>query len=262
VQLGERDAEIVRWASEQKFLMPEQVARWFPEGPSNPDNRSVEHPTKGTLRRRSQAGSWYMRERLRKLVRFGVLQRVPVFTEASSALVAGAEGMAMLRGLGCSHGLAHLPSIDWKNYAHDRAATDVRWVFEKEFGAQWTAERVLRARLGARYVPDAIAELDSRPIAVEVELTPKSTSRYLEILRRYLAWSSPRVDLVLYVLASREGLEHMFQKVLPAALASTHVWRAGPRDLSRFRFTTLSALPGRRVWWTATSPSTPEVGTL
>jgi hypothetical protein len=262
VALSERDWEILTWAHEQKFLAFEQVARWFPEGAPNPYVRPKDEPTTGTLRRRARPGSWYVAERLRKLVRFEVLRRVPVFTEAAAALLPGRVGIELLEGTGRGHGLPRLDGIDWKNFVHDRAATDVRWVVEKQLGGRWRSERVLRRDLDCRHVPDALVEFGGRSIAVEVELTRKSTARYLRILQRYAAAPPFAADLVLYIVPGKKDLAHLFSVVLPAALAARDLWGGVTPDLSRFRFTTLSALPERKVWWTASNPSTPTGGTL
>ena len=249
-------------ANEQKFLLYGQYARYYPEGPPNPHNPEKERPTAGTRRRREQPGSWYARERLRKLVAFDVLSRVPIFTEPAGALVPGRTGMELLQGTGRCRGLSRLDAIDWKNFDHDRAATDVRWLFEKRFGAGWQAERVLRRELGSRQIPDAIMTLGQRAIALEVELTRKSTARYLGIFQRYLEWKATRLDLVLYVVPAKGDLAHLFSVVLPAVLAKPDLWGARQPDLSLFRFTTRAALEDRRVWWTAATPATPTGGSI
>ena len=106
VTLSARDWEVLAWAHEQKFLMFDQVARWFPAGAENPHAPRKEAPTPGTLRRRARPGNWYVLERLRKLVRFDVLTRVPVYTEAAGALLPGKRGFELLIGSGRSSGLA------------------------------------------------------------------------------------------------------------------------------------------------------------
>jgi hypothetical protein len=262
VALSERDWEILTWAHEQKFLAFEQVARWFPQGAPNPYVRPKDEPTTGTLRRRARPGSWYVAERLRKLVRFEVPRRVPVFTEPAAALLPGRVGIELLEGTGRGHGLPRLDAIDWKNFSHDRTATDVRWVLEKQFGGRWRSERVLRRGVDSRQVPDALVELGGKSIAVEVELTRKSTARYLGILQRYAAAPVLASDLVLYVVPAKADLAHLFGVVLPAALSAAELWRGLTPDLSRIRFTTLSALPERKIWWTASNPSTPTGGML
>lgn len=262
VALSPRDWELLEWAHVQKFLMFDQVARWFPERDPSPHRASKDKPTAGTLRRRARPGSWYLQERLRKLVGFGVLRRVPVFTEASSALLPGRVGFELLSGASRSHGLPRLDSIDWKNFPHDRAATDIRWIFEKQLEARWKPERVLRHLLGSRQMPDAIVEVNGLSIAVEVELTRKSIDRYMRIIERYLGWTAPRLDNVLYVFPTRTDLEHAFRILLPAVLANTALWGAQRPDLSRFRFTTAAALAERKVWWTKETPSAPSAGVL
>ncbi len=140
--------------------MFDQVAQWFPQGAVNPHSPRKESPTAGTLRRRARPGNWYVRERLRKLVRFDVLRRVPVYTEAAGALLPGRLGFDLLVGSGRSHGLSRLDEIDWKNFVHDRAVTDLRWIVEKRLGgARWQSERVLRRVLQTRHVPDALVAL-------------------------------------------------------------------------------------------------------
>jgi hypothetical protein len=262
VALSERDLELLRWANEQKFLTFDQVAKWFPEGAPNPHCRQTSSPTPGTLRRRARPGSWYVRERLRKLVRFDVLRRVPIFTEPAAALLPGRTGFDLLEGAGQARGLSRLEAIDWKNFVHDRTATDLRWLFEKQFGAGWQAERVLRRELGLRNPPDAIAHLGGQTIAIEVELNRKNLERYLSIVQRYMGWADPKIDQVLYIVPTKVELEHMFRKVLPAAVAKVDLWRLRPPDLSLFRFTTLSAIRDRKTWWTVSTPSEPRAGTL
>jgi hypothetical protein len=264
VALSARDWEVLSWAHEQKFLMFDQVAQWFPENGASPYSPRKESPTAGTLRRRARPGNWYVLERLRKLVRFDVLRRVPVYTEAAGALLPGRLGFDLLVGSGRGHGLARLEEIDWKNFVHDRAATDLRWLLEKRLGGtRWQSDRVLRRVLETRHVPDALVELVGHgAVALELELTRKSLARYLGIFERYLRWTAPRLDLVVYVLGEKAELAHLFNAVLPAVLAKTELWGARPPDLSRFRFTTRAALADRKVWWTVSTPSSPNAGEL
>src|SRR5690349_5567411 len=60
VALSGRDWEILAWANEQKFLMFDHVAQWFPKGTANPHSPRKETPTAGTLRRRARPGNWYV----------------------------------------------------------------------------------------------------------------------------------------------------------------------------------------------------------
>jgi hypothetical protein len=259
---GERDLEIVRWSLEQNFLLLDQVAKWFPDGPSNPGVPRRETATPGTLRRREREGNWSLERRVRKLVRHDFLRRSRVFTERAAALVTGAEGHRLLEGLGLTRGLARVDGIDWKNFLHDRVVTDVRWTLEKIHAAQWTAERVLRRELNGKHVPDALVQLAGRSIAIEVELTRKNKSRYRSIFGEYLSWERPHLDLVLYVVPSKDALETIFGSVLPALLADESLWSGRRPDLSRFRFTTLAALGDLRTWWTTNDPAAPTIGGL
>ncbi len=244
--------------------MFDQVAQWFPQGAANLHSPRKASPTAGTLRRRARPGNWYVLERLRKLVRFDVLRRVPVYTEAAGALLPGRLGFDLLVGAGCSNGLSRLEEIDWKNFVHDRAVTDLRWIVEKRLGgAGWQSERVLRRVLQTRHVPDAVVDLARQgTVAIELELTRKSLARYVGIFGRYVSWATPRLDRVLYVVGEKAELAHLFKVVLPAVLASPELWSARSPDLSRFRFTTRAALPERRVWWTVTTPNAPTAGEL
>ena len=262
VTLSDRDWEPLSWANEQKFLTFDQVARWFPERAANPRVPRKETPTAGTRQWRARPGNWYLRERLRKLVRFGVLRRVPVYPEAASALLPGQLGFELLHGTGRSHDLPRLEDIDWKNY--DRAVTDLRWTMEKRLGGtRWQSERVLRRMLEIRHMPDAIVELAGQgTVAIELELTRKSLARYLGILERYVHWKTPRVDRVLYVLREKSELAHVFKVVLPAVLARAELWSVTTPDLSRLRFTARMALPERKVWWTVSTPHAPTAGEL
>jgi hypothetical protein len=262
IVLSARDWEVLQEANEMKFLLYEQFARHYPEGPPNPHNPARERPTAGTRRRRERPGSWYARERLRKLVAYDVLNRVPIFTEPAGALLPGRTGMELLQGTGRCHGLSRLDAIDWKNFDHDRAATDIRWLFEKRFGGAWQSERVLRREMGSRQIPDALVTLEQQSIALEVELTRKSTARYLGIFQRYLEWKAPRIDIVLYVVPAKGDLAHLFGVVLPAVLARSELWGARQPDLSLFRFTTRDALLERRVWWSTRTPANPTGGSI
>jgi hypothetical protein len=263
VALSPRDWEVLTWAHEQKFLTFDQVARWFPEGAANPHRPPKKTPTVGTLQRRARPGNWYVLERLRKLVRFDVLCRVPVYTEGAGALLPGQVGFELLVGAGRSQGLSRLGEIDWKNFVHDRAVTDLRWLVERQFGgSRWQSDRVLRRLLERRHVPDALVDLGNATVAIEVELTRKSLPRYVGIFERYVKWATPRLDRVLYVVREKAELAHLFGTVLPAVLAKADVWDGRPPDLSRFRFTTRAALPDRRVWWTVSTPSSPTAGDL
>lgn len=270
--LSERDWAVLRWAHEQKFLEFDQVARWFPRGDPNPHVPRKANPTRGTVRRNERDGSLFLLERLRKLARFDVLRRVPLFTQSAAALLPGRTGFELLEGTGRSHGLARLDGIDWKNFAHDRAVTDIRWQLAgappgadgdaTPKATEWRAERVLRRELGSGHIPDALAMIGSRQVAIEVELTRKSTPRYLSIFERYLAWRGPRLDAVLYVVPESSDLQQMFATVLPSALRKVELWRARTPDLRLFQFTTRNALNVGKVWSTASSPSLPTEGAL
>jgi hypothetical protein len=263
VALSPRDWELLSWASEQKFLSYEQVARFFPDGMANPRRPPTKTPTPDTVRRRRRPGNWYLQERLRKLVHFDVLRRVPVYTEAAAVLVPGQVGHDLLEGTGRSHGLPRSGGIDWKNYLHDKAATDIRWLLEKSFGAsKWRSERVLRAELNTRLVPDALVEIGGRNVAVEAELTRKSLARYLAIFHRYLHWQEPSLSMVLYVVPNSLDLNHFFTVVLPAVVAKKELWGIRKPDLSLFRFTSVAKLAERRVWWTTSNPTAPTEGSL
>ena len=130
-------------------------------------------------------------------------------------------------------------------------------------GTRWQSERVLRRVLNTRHVPDALVDLAGQgTVAIELELTCKSLARYVGIFERYVNWTTPRLDRVLYVVREKADLAHVFRTVLPAVLASAELWGARSPDLSRFRFTTRSALPERKVWWTASTPNAPTAGEL
>ncbi len=273
VTMSGRDWELLAWAHEQKFLLFGQVARWFPEGPPNPKVAKQAEATLGTKRRQRRPGNWYIQERLRKLVRFDVLRRVPVYTEPAAALLPGRLGFELLEGTGRSHDLDRLSAIDWKNYAHDRAVTDLRWRLACPASAvarskvtpkatAWKSERVLRRELPAGHVPDALLTLDGRTVALELELTRKSTARYVSVLQRYLAWPGPHLDAVLYVVPTSADLQHLFGVILPAALRKSELWGARQPDLRLFRFTTEKGLEAGKVWSTGSMPSAPAEGSL
>jgi hypothetical protein len=259
VALSERDWEILSWAHEQKFLLYDQVAGWFPGGQPNPKVQRKARTTRATERRRERPGNWYIQERLRKLVRFDVLRRKPVFTDSASALLPGKVGCELLEGTGRDRELARLDGIDWKNFEHDRAVTDVRWQlapppsFAERAGvearaSEWKSERVLRREFSSRHVPDALLKINGLNVALEVELTRKSTARYMSVLRWYLTWPGPRFDRVLYVLADRAALEHMFKVMLPTVLRQPELGVARQSDLRLFQFTTRVGLVAGKVW--------------
>jgi len=92
--------------------------------------------------------------------------------------------------------------IDHTHLNHNILATDIRLVLEKIFHfAYWTSDRVLRACQQEEKIPDAVIEYsDSKSgqhkrIAIEVEITRKSQSRYHDIFAFY---DTSDYDLVLY----------------------------------------------------------------
>jgi hypothetical protein len=269
--LGARDWEVLLWAHEQKFLTFDQLARWFP-GAGEPKSARKDAPAFAEAARDRERvpaggahkGSWYMAQRLTQLVREGVLKRLPIYTEVSDAVVPGRLGFDLLVGRERSHGLSRLEEIDWKNFFHDRAVTDLRWVLEKRLGGErWRSERELRRMLKTRLVPDALVDLGAHgTVAVEVELTRKSLSRYVRIFGRYVEWDSPRLDRVLYVVPEKSDLTHLFASVLPAVMAKVELWGAKSPNLRRFLFTTPTALLSRKAWWTESTPNSPVAGDL
>ncbi len=153
-----------------------------------------------------------------------------VYSATSSGLISAGLGLPR-------------PRLDIRTYAHDRAAATVTIELEQEFGTTAVrTERELRShdasdpqrpRYAVRrgyertrrglHFPDLAIELDGgRPLAVEIELTAKGSSRLDSIVRAYVG--GRHLDSVRYYAA-------------PAALAGVAraVERAGARDLFDIR---------------------------
>ncbi|MFI4992437.1 MAG: hypothetical protein ACHQCH_02330 [Solirubrobacterales bacterium] len=168
--LRRRDIEVLHWLAEQYGARIDHLEVLMGAGP-----RTVQR----TLERLRTAG----------LIR---TQRVLV-GEAAWVLPTGAGMSACSSGFGIWR--PRLGSL-----AHVAAVNDVRLhVQGRAPSTEWIPERVLaRDRLAGEHLPDGVAIVEGRRVAIEVELTLKSRRRVTAILDDLTV----RFDAVLYFCAA------------------------------------------------------------
>lgn len=193
IQLTVRDRTMMAWAGRQRFVTPEVIAaRTWPTGRFGGGGRI---DAQGKLDPR------VVRNRLLRLRTAGLMSSRRYFYEGSSAWTVTAMGL--------SEAGVDLPpsSVDIRTYDHDLRLA-LLWIdLEAEFPAgRLLSEREIRsldggvedptycpgtlgATGGARKIhyPDLAVEPTpgAEPVAIELELTPKSASRLEAILRLY-----------------------------------------------------------------------------
>ncbi|MBI5180101.1 MAG: hypothetical protein HZA05_01700 [Nitrospirae bacterium] len=170
--LQDRDHEMLRYVLEQKFMSREQVTRWF---------------YKSFIQ---------SQKRLRELILSGYLKKEPVALSSKDHFLITGLGLRVLAERGVN-GIRPASSIDIRFYFHDRIVTDLRLLFESiGLARDWKSEKILRSELSSLKVPDGVfLSPADKKIAFELELTPKVTRLYGNILSGYQG-----VDNVFYVV--------------------------------------------------------------
>jgi len=177
-RLQERDVRILNWIGRHGVVTHEQVTvRFF---------ASDDHP-----------GTWAAYRRLRALERVGLIRRDRAYSYPADIFRVTRDGAEAGR---CGVGPAPLRPKVLATLDHDLSVVDLMdHLLATTPGATLTTERELWAdwyrnlRSGARLprlprMPDgALTQPDGRMIAVELDLTSKSTRRIEEIINAYLA---------------------------------------------------------------------------
>jgi|GEM_PF-810593 len=164
MRFTERDSRLLRWINGHGFVTLRQVARWL-----------------GTNYQTAQ-------RRVRLLYDQGYLDR-QWLVHGDRAHWLTPTGRAM-----CGDSLPPPKHIRLGSYRHDRMLVDLALTLVADAGGQFTPERHLRQmqemdRIGKRgHVADGWLHLDdqTKPIAIELELSTKGSRRLERILRGYM----------------------------------------------------------------------------
>ena len=165
MRFTERDGRLLHWINGHGFVNLRQVARWL-----------------GTNYQTAQ-------RRVRLLFDHGYLDR-RWLVHGDRAHWLTPAGRAM-----CGDSLPPLKHIRLGSYRHDRMLVDLALTLVDETGGRFTPERRLRQmeeldQVGKRrHVADGWLHLDdqTKPIAIELELSTKGSRRLERILRGYMA---------------------------------------------------------------------------
>ncbi len=170
VILQDRDYEVMKYILEQKFLLRDQITKWFYKTQSY--------------------------KRLWELMLSGYLKKEDVVLDPKDHFLITGLGLRALAERGVN-GIRPASSIDIRFYFHDRTVTDLRLLFESiGLARDWKSEKVLRSELSALKVPDGVfLSPAGKKIAFELEVAPKENKRYKKILAGY-----QNVDRVFYVV--------------------------------------------------------------
>lgn len=159
------------------------------------------------------------RHHARRLEREGWLERVPMTRGHGSLSFATRRGVSVL---GLPLIACTTPSPTW--WAHDVAcAWAAAWMTlrgrsflgprELLVDSAWSGRLELTHRVSGRplgHRPDFVALMDGGPIAVEVELAPKSKQRLEAILRLYRDWiRDKKTSSVVYICGDEEGRQRI-----------------------------------------------------
>jgi hypothetical protein len=207
IDLTDRDLEMVEWCHRMKFLTWGHVLRWFP-GVS----RGI---------------------RIAKLVKYGVVERVPVFVERAGAYTVGELGYGVLVNKGLDGGMSRLNRIDIKSFDHDARVTDLRWKLERELKCieSWTAERQMWRDYSTKAVPDgAVKTKTGAKVFVDLELTVKSQKRYEAL---FLSYARRSYERVLFIVPSEQHLKTIATAVYPRLNKKPELWGAFAPPLER-----------------------------
>ena len=164
----DRDLEMFRFLSQQKFATREQIARrFFPN--ARPE-----------VTRRERV----CYRRLLELRQFGLLECRPVVLGGTPLYQSSRLALAEL-GRSGEPVLPYLDNIDIRTYEHDRRVTDVRIAVEWLGATEWRSERSLIHRGWRGHAPDATFAVGATKWALELELSLKRKDRYEDIFRGY-----------------------------------------------------------------------------
>jgi hypothetical protein len=166
-----RDIEMLRYATRHGVCTADQITRRFFSGDS---------------------ACW---RRLRVLERLGLIVRRRTWWQGPQVVMATPVG-ARLASADLPHARLNLPELE-----HSLALVDLsEQVLRERPGSQWVTERELRRDAIRRHrqdgmdarpvrirTPDGVLVLGAKRLAVELDLTPKRTEQYEQLLRAYAA---------------------------------------------------------------------------
>jgi hypothetical protein len=187
--LQDRDYEMLKYILEQKFLSREQLEKWFYKIQSY--------------------------KRLLELTFSGYLKKEPVVLSSKDHFLITDLGVTALLERGVN-GIRPARSIDIRFYYHNKTLTDIRLLFESiGLARDWKTERALKSEGGYEAtlkkskgddrvkVPDgAFLSPSGKSIVLELELTPKVSDLYKEILKGYL--KNQKIDRVFYIVKGED----------------------------------------------------------
>ncbi len=196
-RLTDRELEVLVFVLEMKFASVEALYRRFFQSKDSSSNR-------------------YAYERLNLLRKYGYLTPIRIHTEAGTYYVATRLARETLQGSFVNRCFVKpLLGIDVRCFEHDKRVLTCRVEREITGNAQdWTSERVLKHdwtkatdNLAREFMPDAIfTNRRGERISFELELSPKTTGRYLRKVQQFAHIVSDPNALfrrVLFVTCSR-----------------------------------------------------------
>jgi hypothetical protein len=196
-RLTDRELEVLIFVLEMKFASVEALYRRFFRSKDSSSNR-------------------YAYERLNLLRKHGYLTPIRIHTEAVTYYVATRLARETLQGSFVDRCFVKPPpGIDVRCFEHDKRVLTCR--VEREIGGNardWTSERALKHdwtkatnNLAREFMPDAIfTNRRGERVAFELELSPKTTDRYLRKVQQFAQIVSIPEALfhrVLFVTCSR-----------------------------------------------------------
>jgi hypothetical protein len=121
--------------------------------------------------------------RARRLINEGLLRRLQLPLLAVSPLVLTQKGCALI-----GDKLAPVTHLQVAEFEHDSTVVDMAFDLVSRFGGTWITERRWhQVHPDASHTPDGILRLPDGDIAIEVELTAKSSKRLSDILAEHAA---------------------------------------------------------------------------
>lgn len=237
VVLTERDYSVLMLVANNRFVAAKQLAHLWPSDPKYHNH--------------------YIR--LRKLIRAGILETLEGDAGNRLGYRLTRKGISLLPSETLkAKALAHRSFSYRTSFDHDRLLQELRLVFEQSplvsrYMPEHEVKRVLAERHGKKErrdvgykVPDSLFELKTthKPlrVALELELTMKSESRYWKNFRELL--TSSDFDVVIFVTAS-EMMSEALRQIIKDVTANDRVVRDWPHKRGMY-FATLDSVASEK----------------
>ncbi len=184
MRVTERDIKLLKWINKFGFVTINQVTKF--------------------LGIKKSAGY----EMINRLVVNKYLLHEMIFHRQKGAYKLTPRGAAL-----ADENLPALRRINIMNYNHDIKLTDLILDLQHNLNYKVTTEREIRHNFARNswgtqnHTPDAILDLNSQNIALELELTRKSKARFDKIFQHYL--QTPKYKEVWYFSDSKEVLKFL-----------------------------------------------------